>query len=230
MSLATDSPNASTARIAGVGSTTGASVPKTSCSTPKVSMHSSSARRPYDAVSKNTFRWSDERTSTPRDDEPLELDRRAAGEDREHDRDVGPALLGAGEPGEVGPLHLARVVDDGRPPGRRRGRWVSGDRVDEEKPVAAQRVERGCELVQVDPAGRRRSRPPRSRRAACRPRAARSGRGPRRRARGSRPPRSATRRSRSAGSRASSPSVGCSETTAVSISWRSSRASRVASS
>ena len=68
------------------------------------------------------------------------------------------------------------------------------------------------------PAGRRRSRRRRILRAAGRTRAARSGRRLLRPARGSRPPRSATRRSRSAGSRASSPSVGWSETTAVSIS------------
>ena len=84
--------------------------------------------------------------------EPLELDRGSTREDREHDVDIGPSLLTGSEPAEVGPLHLARVSDDRRPPWRCTCRRRVRDRVDEEEAGAAQQVEdrgEGVEIVET---------------------------------------------------------------------------------
>ena len=51
----------------------------------------------------------------PYEDEPLELERCAARENREHDAQAGPALA-LPEPGEVGALHLRRVAGRPAPP------------------------------------------------------------------------------------------------------------------
>src|SRR4051794_17480287 len=66
-SFSTLSPKRDNAVTVGCASTTGTSVPKTICSTPNVSTHSSIARRPYDAVSKNTFVCRTVRTPIPRE-------------------------------------------------------------------------------------------------------------------------------------------------------------------
>ena len=65
----------------------------------------------------------------------------------------------AGEPGEVRPLHLARVVDDGRPPGGCRRGWAAGDRVDEEEARVPAARRGSARDPPGRPAGRRRSTP-----------------------------------------------------------------------
>ena len=126
-------------------------------------------------MSKKTLRWSERADVDAARGEPLELDRRAAGEDREDDGDVGPALLSHRRARRNRPLHLARVVDDGGPPRGRGGRWRGRDRVHEEEPASPAARRGGARARRGRRAGRRRSRRPRSRLAAGRLRAARTG-------------------------------------------------------
>ena len=81
--------------------------------------------------------------------EPLELERRAAGEDREDDGKRRPALLPVREPVHVRGLHLRRVDGDRRPP-RRPALDRAARRVDEEKgAAAAELVEERRERIEV---------------------------------------------------------------------------------
>ena len=88
----------------------------------------------------------------------LELDRRAAGEDREDDVEVGPARGAGREPGDVRGLHLRGVVDDRRPPRRRAGRSDGGARMDEQKAAALRRARRAGARARRGRAARRRRR------------------------------------------------------------------------
>ncbi len=152
----------------------------------------------------------------------LELDRRAAGEDREDDVEVGPPRGAGREPGDVRGLHLRGVVDDRRPPRRGAGRSDGGARVDEQQAAALhERVEPGCEYVELEQLRAGDAEAGESRAPARRQRAGRSVRRTRRPSPGSRTPRSRSARAlRPNGSR-SIPSVGCSETTARSSPSRS---------
>ena len=64
---ATASPKPRTASRASPGSSVGASLPKRTLPTPRVERQSSSARRPYDALSKETVSWSVSRPEIPLD-------------------------------------------------------------------------------------------------------------------------------------------------------------------
>ena len=112
----TASPNPRTASSVGRESTTGVSLPYTSCPTPNVSMQSSIARRPCVDTSKKVFGSSAERTSTPRRAQPLELERAASAEHREEDPQRRPPLAPEREPSDVRLLHPRRVADNPFPP------------------------------------------------------------------------------------------------------------------
>ncbi len=143
-------PRLRTAARPGATSITGASLPNASWCVPSAARQRSSARLPYDAVSRKIVDRAAGSTSAPLASRRSSWNGAPPARIEKTTRSAGQRFGPGGEPGGVARLHLRRVLDARRPPGRRVCRQLRRPGVDEEDlPQPLELREHGADALEL---------------------------------------------------------------------------------